>query len=267
MTAAPEACDSHLDLVAFKYPLPRLMEALKRQRKIKIVAIGSSSTAGEGDVIPFPHRLELALRSKYPGRMIDVINRGIGGQEAPEELARFESDVLIEQPTLVIWQVGTNAIFHKSLYDLPAVAKTIATGLSWLKGLATDVILMDPQYAPALLQDDRGKPNPPKEKDTRRMVSLISAAARGAEVNLFRRFELMELWVTIDKIDWTTLIGPDGLHQTEFATNCVSNALEAAIETAVGAQVGDDLETGLSAKAGPEVERRVDLALRPRSAK
>jgi hypothetical protein len=48
MTAAPGPCDPHLDLVAFKYPLLHLREALKRQRKIKIVAIGSSSTAGEG---------------------------------------------------------------------------------------------------------------------------------------------------------------------------------------------------------------------------
>src|ERR1700681_3175319 len=33
--------------------------ALKDQRKIKIVAIGSSLTAGEGDVVPYPYRLEL----------------------------------------------------------------------------------------------------------------------------------------------------------------------------------------------------------------
>jgi acyl-CoA thioesterase-1 len=49
--------------------------------------------------------------------MIDVLNRGIGGQEGPEELSRFESDVIAEAPTLVIWQVGTNAIYHRDLYD------------------------------------------------------------------------------------------------------------------------------------------------------
>ena len=45
--------------------------------------------------------------------MIDVLNRGIGGQEAPSELSRFEPDVLAELPALVIWQVGTNAVFRK----------------------------------------------------------------------------------------------------------------------------------------------------------
>jgi hypothetical protein len=29
------------------------------------------------------------FRNRYPGRMIDVLNRDIGGQEAPEELTRI----------------------------------------------------------------------------------------------------------------------------------------------------------------------------------
>ncbi|HZC95002.1 MAG TPA: SGNH/GDSL hydrolase family protein, partial [Bradyrhizobium sp.] len=85
MPDAPRPCDPHLDLVGFKYPLPNLKEALKRKRKIKIVAIGSSSTAGEGHIVPYPCRLELALRDGFHGRMIDVLNRGIGGQESPSE--------------------------------------------------------------------------------------------------------------------------------------------------------------------------------------
>lgn len=47
----------------------------------------------------------------FYGRMIDVINRGIGGQEAPEELARFESDAIGKAPSLLIWQVGANAVY------------------------------------------------------------------------------------------------------------------------------------------------------------
>ena len=46
-------------------------------------------------------------------RRIDVLNRGIGGQEAIEELLRFDPDVFAEEPSLVIWQVGTNAVFRK----------------------------------------------------------------------------------------------------------------------------------------------------------
>ncbi len=237
MTDAPRPCNPHLDLVGFKYPFPRLTDSLKRQRKIRIVAIGSSSTAGEGNIVPFPFRLELALRNRYPGRMIDVVNRGISGQEAPEELSRFESDVIAEAPTLAIWQVGTNAIFHRDLYDPHAVAGTIATGVSLLKSLLTDVILMDLQFAPALLEDNQGHKDPAKEKDTRLMVSLISAVAKGAEVNLFPRFALMESWCVEDGLslaDLTNPTDPKRLHMSEWATQCVTTALDRAIGLAVG---------------------------------
>ena len=226
MADTPRSCNAHLEFTALAQGLPRFTESLFTSRKIKIVAIGSSTTAGEGTVIPFSCRLELALRGLYSDRMIDVLNRGIGGQEAPEEVGRFESDVVAEAPALVIWQVGTNAIYHRDLYDPPRVAGTIATGLSWLKQLPMDVILMDPQYAPQLLGA--------KEADTRQLVSLIAAVARDAQVNLFRRFALMEQWVKKDGIKQDDLIESDGLHQTEYATGCVTNALFEAINAAVG---------------------------------
>ena len=223
----------HAKLTKLEFKLGHLEAGLLSQPRIKIVAIGSSSTAGEGDVIPFPPRLELALRRRYPDRMIDVLNRGIGGQEAPEEAARFESDVIAEAPALVIWQVGTNAIYHRELYDPGRVAGTIATALGWLKTLPMDVILMDLQYAPQLLGA--------KEPDTRLMVKLIGAVAKEAKVNLFPRFALMERWVTKDGINQAMLIGPDGLHQTEFGTNCVALALDAAIGARIGPVPGTPL--------------------------
>ena len=231
MPDTPPPCDIAEELIRLRRPLPHLVRALRYQRKIKIVAIGSSSTAGEGDVVPYPYRLELALRNRFSDRMIDVLNRGIGGQEAPEELSRFEPDVIAEAPTLVIWQVGTNAIYHRDLYDPQRVAGTIATGLSWLGALEADVILMDLQYAPALL-------TPQKIDDTRLMVSLISAAADTARANLFPRFALMHRWHEEDGIPFDTMINSaDGLHQTDWSTNCVTKALFRAIEQAVVVEI------------------------------
>jgi len=227
MPDAPPPCNLHPEFVAFKYGLRHLTRSFARQRKIKVVAIGSSSTAGESGIIPYPCRLQMVLRNRYPDRMIDVLNRGISGQEAPEELSRFEPDVIGEAPALVIWQVGTNAIYHRDQYDPHRVAGTIATGLGLLSGLEMDVILMDLQYAPVLLTKE-------KKADTELMVSLISAAAETAEVNLFPRFALMKQWQDGDKIPPATLINADGLHQTEWSTNCVTRALDSAIGAAVG---------------------------------
>jgi len=234
MPDAPRPCDPHLDLIGFKYPFPHLTQSLKRQRKTKIVAIGSSSTAGEKSstgefkIVPFPYRLELALRARSYGSMIDVLNRGVGAQEAQDELSRFQPDVIDEAPALVIWQVGTNAVFRKEIYSLDEVAASIAAGLDWLAALPMDVVLMDLQYTTALVNDA-------KIGFAEDMVSRISAAAEKAHVNVFRRFALMRRWYCADNIPMADLIDPEDnsqLHMSDWATNCVTKALDRAITTA-----------------------------------
>jgi hypothetical protein len=224
MPGAPRPCNPHLDLVAFKYSLPHLGESLKRGRKTRIVTIGSSSTSGVNDVVPFPHRLELALRKRSYGRMIDVLNRGIGGQEAPEELSRFECDVIAEAPGLVIWQVGTNAVYRKVDYNFDEVESAIAAGLDWLAPLPIDVVLMDLQYTKAIvdridLADDIEK--------------RISAVAEKAKVNLFGRWALMKSWVDEDKVPLAEMDDGGQLHMSDWATGCVSQALDGAIGRAL----------------------------------
>jgi len=46
MACQPLDCKTHQEIVGFKYPLRHFRTALKSQRKVKVVAIGSSSTAG-----------------------------------------------------------------------------------------------------------------------------------------------------------------------------------------------------------------------------
>ena len=221
MPDLPRPCDTHPDLVAFRHPLPHLMEGLKRQRKIKIVAIGSSSTAGADNIIPYPPRLELALRNRFYGRMVDVLNRGVGGQEAADELSRFESDVIQEAPSLVIWQVGTNAVFRNQDYNPDEVAAAIAAGLDRLAVLTMDVVLMDLQYTRAIT-------GPDKLGLSEAMVARIAAAAERAGVNLFRRFALMRRW-NEDGTPLQELDDGGGLHTSDWATNCVTQALDGAI--------------------------------------
>ena len=88
----------------------------RTREKLTIVAIGSSSTQGVGASSPaasYPSRLEAELRKRFPQVDIRVINRGKGGEDAPEELARLERDVIAEHPDLVIWQLGTNAVLRR----------------------------------------------------------------------------------------------------------------------------------------------------------
>ena len=126
-------------IVDLKYPLMRLRQALDGKGPVRIVAMGSSSTAGRADVVPYPYRLEMYLRQYFkdvvqrPDIRIDVLNRGKGGEEANEELGRFEADIFRDDPALVIWQVGTNAVFHNEKYDVDIVAGNIRKGLAQLR--------------------------------------------------------------------------------------------------------------------------------------
>ncbi len=233
MPDAPRPCDTHSDLIDFKYKLPNLRRALKRNRKVRIVAIGSSSTAGADGVLPYPPRLEMFLRQEYYGRMIDILNRGIGGQEAPEELSRFDSDVIDEAPALVIWQVGTNAVYRSINHGPDDVRAAISAGLDLLAPLPMDVVLMDSQYTRAVVE-------PPAtlalSNTITSLISEVAAEKSGPEkgVNVFRRFALMERWVK-DKIPLSELDdGADAhLHTSDWATNCLTQALFGAIKQAV----------------------------------
>src|SRR5262245_24653316 len=210
------------EVITFKYPLPRFAAALLGKEPVRIVAVGSSSTAGREDVVAYPSRLEMYLRR-------DVVNRGRGGEEAFEELLRFDTDIFAEKPSLVIWQVGTNAVFHK--YNLEGVAAKIAEGLARLRDHPIDVVMMDPQYVMAMLLDE-------KADASDRMVTLIAAAAEKAGVSVFRRWALMRHWHVENSISFERMLDPtdpDKLHQSNWSTQRVSVALCEAISKAPAA--------------------------------
>jgi hypothetical protein len=239
MPDTPPNGDILAELVGFKHPLPHLTHALQGSGPVRIVAMGSSSTSGRADVVPYPHRLEMYLRAEYqqrfPNLRIDVLNRGKGGEEADAELLRFDTDIFAEKPSLVIWQVGTNAVFHKKdkPYDLNEVAAKIAAGLERLRGQPMDVVLMDPQYVTAMLLDERAE-------DSERMVSLISVAAQKANVNLFRRWALMRHWHVHNNVSFEQMLDPTDdqakLHQSDWSTLRISKALCDAITKAPSAK-------------------------------
>jgi lysophospholipase L1-like esterase len=217
----------------FEQPLILVANRLRDQAPVKLVAIGSSTTAGEGGIAPYPQRLLADLRIQFPNATIDVINRGVGGEEAPQELMRFKHDVFEQNPDLVIWQVGTNAVWQSADQKPPSFEKTtraIREGVDQLLAARRmDVILMDLQYVPALL-------TPAKKASAIAMVDAISEIARAKGVNVFRRFELMQGWHDIAKISFDRMVDPGDdtrLHASDWTTDKMTWQLTAAIDAAV----------------------------------
>jgi hypothetical protein len=169
--------------------------------------------------------LRWEYQARFPEMRLDVLNRGKGGEEAIEELKRFQTDIFELKPALVIWQVGTNAVFHN--YDLDAVATAIDSGLTQLTGRDFDVMLMDSQYTTAMLLGDRADASD-------RMMSIIAAAAAEFEVNLFRRWALMRYWHFNKNVSLADMTDPDDtdnkLHQSDWSTMQVSKAMLEAVK-------------------------------------
>lgn len=216
--------------IPFEQGLVRFAQALDRGQA-KVVAIGSSTTAGEGNIKPYPARLLSFLQTQYPDAAITMVNKGIGGQEAPKELERFDADVIAEKPDLVIWQVGTNAVWQPpdNVPPPPSFTETataIHDGLVKLRDQTrSDVILMDLQYLPAVL-------TPAKKDKAIAMVEVIGKLARDAGANVFRRFAFMKGLIDVEQASFDRMVDPtdnDRLHQSDWVTERVSWAMKLAI--------------------------------------
>ena len=216
--------------IPFEHGLPHFAQSLTRGRA-KIVAIGSSTTAGHGNIKAYPERLLSLLQTKYPNTRITMVNQEIGGQEAPIELERFDTDVIAEKPDLVIWQVGTNAVWQSPtlIPPPPSFNKTtgaIRDGLVKLRDKTqADVILMDLQYVPAVL-------TPAKKDKAIEMVEAISQLARDARVNVFRRFTFMKGLHQVEQVSLDRMVHPEDehrLHDSDWATERVAWAMKLAI--------------------------------------
>ena len=229
--------------IALEHGLAHFAQALARGRA-KIVAIGSSTTAGEGNIRAYPDRLACFLRAQYQNAGIAMVNKGIGGQEAPIELQRFDTDVIPEHPDLVIWQVGTNAVWQPPDQNPPTFDQTTAAirdGLAMLRDKTqADVILMDLQYVPAVL-------TPAKKHKAIAMVEAISELARDAGVNVFRRFAFMKGLHQVEQVSFDRMVDPtdtDRLHDSDWATDRVAWAVRTAIVGGV-----DKAQSSATAKA------------------
>ncbi|WP_448192372.1 SGNH/GDSL hydrolase family protein [Azospirillum sp. sgz301742] len=206
-------------------PLPRVAAHLEAGEPLRIVAIGSSSTAGAGASDAdhsYPARLSHYLHQRFPGLPFLVFNKGVNGEVGPDMLRRFQHDVLDQTPDLVIWQVGANSVLRDK--DPAEAEAVIRDGVKRLKAAGLDVVLMDLQYAPAMLER-------PGHGD---MQARIARIAADEGVGLFRRFAVMRQWVQTQQASMSDLVGPDGIHQNDFGYDCIARALASSIQDAAG---------------------------------
>ena len=80
---------------------------------------------------------------------MNVINKGIGGQDAAEEVLRMKDDVTGHKAQIVIWQVGTNSAIRRD--PLTKFAGKLRAGIDIGRALGPELVLMNLQYVPAVV--------------------------------------------------------------------------------------------------------------------
>jgi acyl-CoA thioesterase I len=222
--ATIDRCSVPPDLAALGAPLPHTAARLAAGQPLTIVALGSSSTEGLGATRPalnYPSRLSAWLEARFPGVPIRVVNRGVGGEMTEQMLARLDRDVLAEKPDLVIWQLGTNSVLHD--VDPADEGELARSGVERLKAAGADVILMDLQYAPAVLVHG----------GYRETLHALASVARSEDIALFRRFAVMRDWAEEGRMTLAVMLSADRLHMSDASYDCLARQLARGIAAAV----------------------------------
>ena len=215
------------DCPAVKLPpiaLPHVQAALAAGKELTIVAFGSSSTEGShaSDMRhTYPAILQDELEAALPGAHVAVINRGIGGEDAPEMIVRLDADVLATHPILVIWQLGANSAMRG--IDPGQFRAIVDDGVHRLEEAGADVILMDNQRSPAVLASPIHA----------QLDQALADVAHRYDARLFARGRLMELWQEAGH-PYAEFLADDGVHHNDHGYACVAKALAQSMLEGLG---------------------------------
>lgn len=205
-------------------PLRHTLAALKAGKPIRIVAFGTSSTAGTGAATradAYPARLQADLGTLLPGARIIVINQGIGGQSTRQMVDRIEDDVVALEPNLVIWQTGTVDTVNN--VDVEEFGQALSQGIDILHKEDIDVILMNMQYSrrmELLLNYD------PYD-------DMMGAIAAQSDVAVFDRLGIMKYWAYSGRFDYDNVPRNDRKQLAAKVHGCLGQLLAEMIHKAV----------------------------------
>jgi lysophospholipase L1-like esterase len=221
---ADDSCKVAAAMPARVAALPRFSRALTSGGRVRIVAIGSSSTEGIGASSPaasYPSQLRALLETSLPRDDFEVINLGIGGETATKTAERLRRDVPALSPDLVVWQVGTNdALSSASTADYE---KTLRSSLEFIKAQGLDVVLVGMQWTRKFASNETYT----------QIREATARVARSEGVNIVSRYDAMRQLAEVTGRE--DLIGPDNLHMNDRGYRCLAEQVAVTLAHAVDA--------------------------------
>lgn len=219
-----DICSVPLEFHAASLPLRHTRAQFKAGKPIRIVAFGTSSTAGTGAASradAYPAKLQEELSRLLPGAKVVVINQGIGGQSARRMVDRIEDDVVALEPSLVIWQTGTVDTVNN--VNVEEFGNALSQGIDILQKEDIDVVLMNMQYS-------------------RRMELLLNYVpyddmmgnrAAQSDVAVFDRLGIMKYWTYHGHFDYDNVPRAERRQLLAQVHGCLGRLLAEMIHKAV----------------------------------
>jgi len=190
-------------------PLPNSAKALIATKKVKILAIGALSTSMMGGMREGNSPLlEQLLERMIDGLDVEIIDRGVSGELAYDAANRLKVEVALNQPDLVLWQVGTNDAFAQ--VPVEDFQEVVGDMVRWLKAHNVDVILVGLHYMKRLVKDPHYQA----------MRASLQHIANVENVPRIGRYEAME--VLARTLRGTGHRDPGEFGASESAYNCMA---------------------------------------------
>ena len=221
---ADAQCKVPDELMRVDETLPHLSERLRAGGPVKIVAIGGASTtgaaAGSAD-LAYPHRLQETLRLSYPSVPITVVNKGVPRQTAQQMLERFPSDVIAEDPVLVIWEAGTTDAVRG--VEVEELAAALQSGIDALKTRSIDIMLIDMQFSRSTVT----------VIDFDRYLNALHRVGDVNDVYVFPRFEMMRYWSEQNVFNFDSISKDERAGLAASVYECIGKKLAETIRVAI----------------------------------
>ncbi|AFZ66220.1 SGNH/GDSL hydrolase family protein [Deinococcus peraridilitoris] len=180
---------------------------------LRIVALGSSSTFGEGASSRssnYPARLQSLLDRAWGKGHAQVFNKGVNGDTLQHMVARLDRDVYALRPNVVLWQTGTNDAIKKA--DPQQFRRQLRSEIDKLHGHGVSVILLDSQYL-------RPEQRPHNYEVFQQAVWDVAAESN---TPLLPRYRIMERLLVSGQYRTQDLMSADGLHLNDFSYECLA---------------------------------------------
>lgn len=204
--------------------VPGAAQALREGRAVRILAIGSSSTAGAGASMggSYPAQLAARLGASLGEGRVEVTNAGVSGETAPGTLSRLKSFLAQPQkPDLVIWQVGTNDVIFGG--NPGALNAMVLDGLGAIQAAGAGAVVIDQQYFPGISNVERYES----------FVAAVDGAAQARRVPVLKRYAMTKAWAAQDPQGFRATLAFDSFHSNDAGYACLANLLAPAIASAV----------------------------------